>query len=211
MTLIDKRLLCALCVLGAAIPLVASADDDNKSTQSGFEFGAGAGGGLLDLPVPGTTGSTSVGGGAYTAFVGYRVNRWAAVEAAYLNSGSVEQLTVEQNTAGQNIIKEFIKTDPHLVTATAMGILPITQDFSLYGRAGLAHIWYNASFGISYVGEGSFSGTSNELIWGGGMSLSVDRALLRLEYQQTKANLDDAGDTFDAKLRVLTLSVAWML
>lgn len=201
MTLIDKRLLCALCVLGAAIPLVASADDDNKSTQSGFEFGAGAGGGLLDLPVPGTTGSTSVGGGAYTAFVGYRLGRWAAVEAAYLDGGSVEQLTSQ----------EFIKTDPHLVTATALGILPLTHDFSLFGRAGLAHIWYNADFGIAYVGESSFSGTSNELIWGGGMSLSFDRALLRLEYQQTKANLDDAGDTFDAKLRVLTLSVAWML
>jgi OOP family OmpA-OmpF porin len=169
--------------------------------QSGLQFGVGAGGSELDLSIPDTSGSTSLGDATYTAFAGYRINRWAAVEASYLYGGSF----------GKNTSEVFFKTEPRIATATGMGILPITQDFSLFGRAGLAHWWYTADFGVAGVGTASFSEKSNEVIWGAGMSLFVDRGLLRLEYAQSKTSPDFAGTTFDFKLRMLTLSVAWTL
>jgi hypothetical protein len=52
---------------------------------------------------------------------------------------------------------------------------------------------------------------ADEPIWGGGMSLFVDRGLLRLEYDQSKANGTVEGIPVDLKLHVLTLQVVWLL
>ena len=108
-------------------------------------------------------------------------------------------------------IEALFKTEPHIATATDMGILPITDEFSLFARAGLAHWWYDLEFGEAGVGTVSFSEKSNELIWCAGTSLFFDRAILRLEYGQTKTSPDLGGTTFDLRLRVLTLSAVWML
>jgi hypothetical protein len=198
---IGKNLLCALAIGAAGTPLVAGAADENTAMHSGFQFGAGAGGGELHLSVPDVPGSTSVGGFAYTAFAGYRFNRWSAVEASYLDGGSVKK-----DNSGASF-----KTEPHIATATGMGILPINRAFSLFARAGLAHWWYNADFAVVGLGTANFSEKSNEIIWGAGASVFIDRGLLRLEYEQTKTSPDLAGLTLNMRLQVLTLSVVWML
>jgi hypothetical protein len=201
MKMTKTKTLCALYLCAAAIPLVASAADENAAKPSGFEFGLGAGGSKLDLSEPGTPGTISLGGGTYTAFVGYRINRWSAIEASYLDSGYVKK----QNSPA------YFKTEPHLVTATGMGILPLNESFALFARAGLAHWWYTAEFGITGVGLASFNEKSNQLIWGAGPSVVIDRALLRLEYGQTKTSPNLGGLPFDLKLRILTLSAVWTL
>ena len=212
MTLISKKtVLCALCIGAAALPLIASADEDYKPKESGFEFGFGGGGSQLLIPSPGIDGATTLGGGTYTVFAGYRINRWATVEASYLDTGSVT--TYALNAAGDTLYS--FKTEPHVVTATGIGMLPLTNNFSLFGRAGLAHVWYTANFGVTEEGSltdtTSFKETSNSLIWGGGMALYFDRAQIRLEYQQTKADANFDGFTSNDKLRMLTLTVAWTL
>jgi len=190
---------CGVITVSMAATAVTAAE--NKSQESAFELGLGAGGGQLDLSVPGASGSLTLYGGAYTGFVGYRLNRWVAVEASYLEAGSFTKATSQ----------ELFKVDPHMVTATAMGSLPITPTFSLYGRAGLAHWWYTTEIGFADIGVASVEGKSNELIWGGGMSLFIDRALLRLEYLQSKATPDFGGVPLDFKVHDLMLSVAWLL
>lgn len=200
MTLIGKAL-CALCLCVAGVPLVASAADEDAAKHSGFELGLGAGGSKLALAEPGVSGTLSLGGANYTVFTGYRIKQWAAVEVGYQDGGFVKK---ESSQA-------LFKTEPHLFTATGMGMLPLGDSFSLFARAGIAHWWYTADFAVAGLGSASFTEKSNELIWGGGASVFVDRAQLRLEYGQTKTSPNLGGVPFDLKLRMLTLSVVWNL
>ena len=201
MRMIDRNVLCVLLLCSAGAPFTASAADENASMHSGFQFGLGAGGEEVRLSAPDTPGSINLGAFAYTIFAGYRINAWAAVEASYLDGGPVKK---------ENAVALF-KTEPHIATATGMGILPITDAFSLFARAGLAHWWYDADFASVGLGSVSFNEKSNELIWGAGTSVFFDRAMLRLEYGQTKTSPDLDGSTFDLRLRVVTLSAVWML
>jgi hypothetical protein len=75
----------------------------------------------------------------------------------------------------------------------------------------LAHWWYNTEFGVAGLGTVSFSEKANELIWGGGASVSVENAQVRLEYGQSKVNPNFDGLALDMRLQVLTVSVVWML
>ena len=201
MRVIDRKVLCALLLCSTVTPFATSVADENASLHSGLQFGMGAGGGESRLTTPDAPGSIDLGGFAYTFFAGYRFDRWAAVEASYLDGGMVKK---------ENAVALF-KTEPHIAAATGMGILPITDDFSLFARAGIAHWWYDAEFASAGFAPLSFSEKSNELIWGAGTSMFFDRAMLRLEYGQTKTSPDLDGTTFDLRLRVLTLSAVWML
>ena len=200
MTMVDKKIWCVLLLCAAGIPFTAHAADETTAMHSGLQIGGGLGQSNLNLSVPGTPGSSSLDGFAYTVFAGYRIVRYAAVEASYLDSGSVSKF----NAAGS------FKTEPHLVTVTGLGILPFNEMFSLYARAGLAHLWYDADFNFPELGSFRFSEKSNEPIWGGGASMFIDGGLLRLEYEQTKTSANLDGQTLDARLRVISLSVAWM-
>ena len=141
-------------------------------------------------------------------FGGYRIGRWAAVEASYLDGGNVSRVGED---AGVGV---KYKTEPRLATVTGMGILPL-GNFSFYARAGFAHWWYTDEFDFVQLNQptirASFSQTANAPIWGGGVSLYFDRGLLRLEYDQSKANGDVEGLPLDLKLKMLTLQVAWLL
>ncbi len=201
MTGFDRKFLCALLLCTAATPFTARAADESTPTYSGFQFGVGLGQGNLHLSVPDTPGSSDLNSVAYTVFAGYRINRYAAAEASYLDSGSVSLA----NAAGS------FNTHPHIVTATGLGVLPLNDAVSLFARAGLAHWWYDANFYFPALGRVSFSEKPNELIWGGGASVFVEGALLRLEYAQTKTSPSFEGQTLDARLRVISLSVVWML
>lgn len=215
MTLFSKKTLCTLCLCAAAAPLIANAADSGSS-NSGFHAGVGVGGGSLDVSGFGIP-SYSLGGFAYTFFGGYRFNRWAAVEASYLDGGAVENTVIlaTDPVAPHNPTHAwYLKTEPHIATATAMGMIPLTEDFSLYARAGISHWWYHVDGAVLYLGEEglvSSNETATKPIFGAGMSLQVDRALVRLEYDQTKATSTFFGTDYNFNLKTLTLSVAWFL
>jgi hypothetical protein len=196
-----KTILCALLVCATRAPCPAFADDQNAAAHSGFQFGGGVGGAQLHVSEPNTSGSFDVGAFSYTVLVGYRFNRYMAAEASYLDGGPMKK----ENT------ESLFATEPHITTATGMGVLPIGQTFALFARAGLAHWWYNTEFGVARLGSVRFSEKSNELIWGGGASVSVEDAQVRLEYGQSKATPDFDGLVLDTRLQVITLSVVWML
>jgi OmpA-like transmembrane domain len=129
MMAMTKAILCVLLICIAGAPFHTCAADDNAAGHSGFQFGLGVGGGQLHVSEPGTAGSIEMGAFAYTALAGYRINRYMAVEASFLDGGPMRKENSES----------LFSAEPHLVTATGMGILPIGQTFSLFARAGLAH------------------------------------------------------------------------
>jgi hypothetical protein len=196
-----KKILCALLVCATGAPFHAYATDVNTAANPGFQFGLGVGGGQLHVSEPGASGSIEMGAFAYTAFAGYRIDRYLVVEASYLDGGPQKK---ENETS-------LFATQPHLATATGMGVLPLGQDISLFARAGLAHWWYDTELGVAGLGLVRFSEKSNELIWGAGAAVTVEDAQVRLEYGQSKANLNFEGLGLDMRLQVLTLSVVWML
>jgi len=120
-----------------------------------------------------------------------------AVEASYLDGGPMKKENSES----------LFAMEPHLATTTGIGFLPIGENFALFARAGLAHWWYNTEFGVAGLGSVSFSEKSNELIWGGGASVAVDNAMVRLEYGQSKTNAAFEELVLDSRLQVLTLSL----
>ncbi len=73
---------------------------------------------------------------------------------------------------------------------TGIGMLPLSRQFSVYGRLGLFHWDVDFKDGTGLVGSASASGTG--LTYGFGASLSLARnAALRLEWQKYR----DVGDT----------------
>ena len=192
--MIGKERLCAL-ILCAGASFTAHAVDATTALDPGLQFGIGAGQSNWHIPDLPASDPKSVG---FQAFLGYRLIRYLAFEASYLDGGSLgRSIPVTQ---GESI---SISTHPHLVTATALGILPLTQDYSLFARAGADHAWYHTQIAVTGVGSASVALRSNEFIWGAGGSMYVDHALVRAEYEQTKVS--------PGQLRLISVSIVWML
>ena len=164
-----KTILCALLICTSGVPFHNCAADETTAAHSGFQFGLGVGGGQLHVSEPDTGASIEMGAFAYTAFAGYRINRYMAVEASYLDGGPMRKENSES----------LFATEPHIATATGMGILPIGQTFSLFARAGLAH-WCSMIL-ISRVALVSSQGRTRRLsrfrsfsLWQGWQHLSLE-------------------------------------
>ena len=67
---------------------------------------------------------------AFDVNLGYRLNRNFALEGAYTDLGKFH---FSSAAAGDGDVK------PKAVSLSAVGILPLQQNFSLYGKAGIAH------------------------------------------------------------------------
>jgi hypothetical protein len=102
-------------------------------------------------------------------------------------------------------------THPRIAAVSALGILPLNEEFSLFVRAGGAHWWYDANFAVAGVGGVTLSESSTDLLWGAGATMYVDHALLRLEYKQSQTSLNVNGATLDGRWTLISLSVVWML
>ena len=92
--------------------------------------------------------------------LGYRLNRNFAVEGAYTDLGKFH---FSSAAAGDGDIK------PKAVSLSAVGILPLQSNFSLYGKAGIAHTETKAT--------GAFDGsdTKDGLLAGAGVMYDFNR------------------------------------
>ena len=118
---------------------------------------------------------------AWKIFSGYQFNRYFAGEFGYTELGKT---TLSITGFGNASIgaKGF--------EMTGIGMLPLSRQFSVYGRLGLFHWDVDFKDGTGLVGSASASGT--DLTYGFGASLSLSRnAALRLEWQKYR----DVGDT----------------
>lgn len=139
----------------------------------------------------------------FKLFGGYQVNKYFAVEAGYFDLGQFSFLanTVPIGTLNGNIKVRGVNLD-------AVGILPITEKFSAFGRIGVAYAHTDGSFagtGAVSVLNPSPSARDTNLKVGLGVQYAFTDALsLRAEIERYRIN-DAVGNKGDIDLASIGL------
>jgi OOP family OmpA-OmpF porin len=120
-----KRLMVA-----ASLALGASGAYAQHAQETGWYGGLDVGGSHLSGINTDSLDSFDKSDMAFDVNLGYRLNRNFAVEGAYTDLGKFH---FSSAAAGDGDVK------PHAVSLSAVGILPLQSNFSLYGKAGVAH------------------------------------------------------------------------
>lgn len=171
----------ALCCLSGT----ARADDDDK----GFYFGLGGGRstykiGAIDVDENAT---------AWKGFAGYLLNKYVALELAYIDAGSAE------HDFGGGVKGRI---DASLWQASALGTYWFSDTWGLYGRLGANK--YDAAGKLSNSNNSVAADDSGtEFGWGAGIQAYGAGASWRLEYESAKFQDVDGS--------LITLSVVWRL
>jgi OOP family OmpA-OmpF porin len=135
----------------------------------------------------------------YKIFAGYRVNRNFAVEGGYVDLGKFgfTATTVPPGTLTGDIKVKGLNFD-------VVGILPVTEKFSVFGRAGLIYAQTRDSFrgtgAVNVLNNPNPDKNDTNLKLGLGLQYDVsDRLGLRLEAERYRVN-DAVGNMGDVDL-----------
>ena len=186
----NKQLL--LIALSAALG-VSSAQAADTGFYVGGSFGQSTANDFngsdidADLATIGITSSTSTDDSdtGWKVFAGYRFMKYLAVEGAYTDLGEfTAHSTVTSPSAG--IVDSSIETDAW--TISALGILPLGDSFSLFGRVGV-NIWsadYSDTFTIGGIpGSASEDDDGTDWVYGVGAAWNFTNNLsLRGEWER---------------------------
>jgi opacity protein-like surface antigen len=147
--------------------------------------------------------------GAFGALVGFRFNRFAAIETSYLDLGTLEATEIlNLFPTGQTTYRKELHSTG--ATISALGQWPITDRWSLYARAGalFARMKLKSSFS-DFSDDISFG--SQNFIWGAGTQFDWGTHWsLRLDFQR----FDNVGEVMEggrADIDTLTLGVLFRL
>lgn len=163
--------------LGAAAPRVSqnAADQLTASLDSAL------------APTGNSVTSATLSGSASTMaslFGGYQVNRYLSAEVGYLNFGNLGATYDANTTAGQATANGTDKAQA--LSVSALGVLPLTDQWGLYARVGLARYWEKQSGTVLFAGNRETvpstrdSGMSG--LYGLGASYRVGATTWRLAY-----------------------------
>ncbi len=176
-------IIAALIFAGLVAAVDASAED-----EQGFYAGGGIGQFNLEIDnvddVVTTVDDYDSDDTAYKVFGGWRMNKWLALELAYINLGSPNEEILPDTTVE-------VKTDgfaPYIV-----GTIPIGF-FEVFAKAG--YLWYDVNARIdSPLGTASSSDSDSDFTWSAGVGLNFfERFNVRLEYEQFDFNdVDNAN------------------
>ena len=148
-------------------------------------------------------------GTAWSVTAGYRINRYLAVEAGYVNLGTLSDTQTIDFPAvfgipSLSFHRELETAGPSL---TVFGTLPLSANWQLYGRAGMlfADTDLTTSFSgnsvtSSFDSDSTTLGAGAQYDWGGHWSA-------RLEYQRT---LDVGGDDVASSADVDSISLGFL-
>ena len=153
-------------------------------------------------------------GTAWSVTAGYRFNRYLAVEASYVNLGTLSasntiDLSPLLGGGSLTLNRELETAGPAL---TAFGMLPLSDSWELYARAGILFADVDLTTGINGTGFSGGSRTTSfdsdsttlgagaQYDWGGHWSA-------RLEYQRT---LDVGGDDVASNADVDGISLSFL-
>lgn len=146
-------------------------------------------------------------GTAWSMTAGYRVNRYLAIEASYVNLGTLEathSIFVPPILGGGTLAfhRELETTGPAL---TAFGILPVSDTWELYVRAGmffadseLTTRFNGSSNSVTFDSDATTLGAGAQFDW-------QDHWSARLEFQRT---FDLGGDDVASEADVDAVSLA---
>lgn len=125
----------------------------------------------------GTVSSCDEKDSAWKLFGGYQFNRNFALEASYFNYG-------EASASGQTFGVPFrITGDASAFGIAAIGILPLANQFSLFGKLGLLRTEVDAS-AIGAGGAGADSDSETGLHLGLGVMFNLGRFSIRAEWER---------------------------
>ncbi len=152
--------------LAALAPQAAAADN-------GFYIGAGITQTKFDID---DIGSGELDDNSFKVIVGFRPLNWLAVEANYIDLGSIEE--------------DGVGLDTSAITVSALGIAEIGI-IDLFGRIGMAN--WNADASVS--GLGSVDDDGWEPTYGVGIGAHFGSLGVRAEYELFSADLFDELDS----------------
>lgn len=124
---------------------------------------------------------------AWGGLVGYRIARYAAVELSYLNLGTLEAndpAIMSFNPVVRDTLHRELQTRGP--SASVLGILPVSDEWELYLRAGVLFADVEVSFGALGAIPPSSTTYGNEVaLWGGGAQFNWgEHWSVRLEFQR---------------------------
>lgn len=185
-----KRLLFAVAAIAVALPAQAQ--------NTGLYVGASLGSGKFQVDEARIGDAIVSGGSSHTgvtsddrdagwkAFVGYRFNRHLAIEGALVHIGEFavrSRVTTPIPAFGTTVTHDVdskVKVRSSLPVVSALGILPLGDRFSLYGRLGIHTL--NASYSILNV---SGSDDKAGLVYGFGADIDITHNVaVRAEWER---------------------------
>ena len=168
----------ALAACAAAAMIVPSAGMAQSGPDSGWYVGGTLGQSKANDACSGVGGagvSCDEKDNAWRILGGYRLNKHFALEAGYHELGEASASGPGGNVKIESKAFEFV----------AVGILPIADKFSLYGKAGLYRGDTDASGNTVLFGPVSESETNTDLTFGVGVQFDFTPNLgLRAEWQR---------------------------
>jgi OOP family OmpA-OmpF porin len=181
-----------------SVVLAPAAFSQNQEEVSGFYLGGGVGQFNAQIDdvdqIDNTIDKWDEDDTAYKVFAGYRLNRFLAFEADYINLGKPSGAAVP----GFNVDASVDGFAPYVV-----GTVPLGQYFEVFGRLGYYFYDSNLRQEDALNGRVQFDEESQDLVWGGGIGASIgEKFNVRLEYERFDLErLDDAD--------ALWLNAAW--
>lgn len=172
---------------GLAIACLAFGAAAHAEVTPGFYAGASVG--KLSIEVDDVDFDSS--DTSFKVFGGYSFNQYLAVELAWFDGGNPDEsfgpVVVEVELTGLN--------------ASAVGRLPITDAFTLFGKAGLTSYDAEVSARVNNGTAFSEDGSDDDLSFGVGAELSFSQFGVRAEYEIVDAsgaefNLLSVGGVF---------------
>jgi OmpA-OmpF porin, OOP family len=118
-----KKYIAAVLMTAAVLPAFAA--------DNGYYVGANAG--FTRTSSIGGIDPSKINGGLFSLLGGYQVNKYFAAEAQYAYLGKAEYKSGVFNASGNTV-----STVTNSFSLSAMGMLPVLEDLSVYGKLGLA-------------------------------------------------------------------------
>jgi hypothetical protein len=214
------RTVMVLGVIGLAGTLVSPAFAENDF--AGWRLGMTAGQEAFDSDVNwrGYTEPTSANRLGYGFFGGWGLNRYFAVELGYKTGSNFNAALTSNGAFPTREIQ--MDTEMRGFEGSVTGAWWVTNEFSVYGRAGM-FAWkgefkfaedLNISDPLNAIGVESFEDDGVEPFFGVGVQTVLDGALVRLEYQMAETSdfvVPGILTARDNQLESLNLSVVWTL
>lgn len=168
----SRYLLSSFAIVAINFAITAHAEE-----SSGVYLGAGVG------EATNESGEFKGSDTAFKVFGGYSLNRYLAVELAYVDAGTQKDRVGDIQVA----------TESSGVIASVLGSLPLTDFFSLYGKVGYAFYDVDTTLRLGALQDAE-SESDEDLVYGAGLELAVWRGLkLRAEYEVIDVNDGDFG------------------
>jgi OmpA-OmpF porin, OOP family len=165
--------LSALAALGLMAATAAQAD-----TQPGFYAGAGIGSTKVGDDISGVDDSDT----GFKVFGGYNFNANWAVEVGYFDFGEAS-VSAGNSSASVGVTG---------LSASAVGRLPVSEMFAVYGKLGFASYDVDLDFNnVPGFGSGHLSDSDSDMIYGVGGAVSFGGNFeARLEYEALNVDGD---------------------